>query len=131
MTRKELEQVVSGGGSVLHEGKLHTRIDTLPSKARMAKSDEDRAAAAGDLDAQIAALQAQRAALDAGKTAKTAAGGGDDGGGGDADDAETTESLMKNTREKLVEIAKERKIEIGEQDTKAQIVEAVLTAGKE
>ena len=55
-----MEEVINGGGSVLHEGKLHTRIDTLPSKASLASSAADRALAASDLDAQIAKLQKDR-----------------------------------------------------------------------
>lgn len=124
MKRSEMEQVIAAGGSVLHEGRLHTSVATLPSKAQMAKSDEDKAAAAGDLDAQIAALQAQRAALKTSVKAETT--GGDEGGGKD----DTLEELMKHTREQLIEKARELGVEIGEQDTKAQISKAILAKGK-
>lgn len=116
MKREEMIAVIEGGGSVLHEGKLHTRIETLPSKASLAQSEAEKNAAAGDLDAQIAALQAQRAAL---KTNDNR-----EGGGSGADD--TIEELMKHTRPQLVEKAKESGVEIGEQDTKQQIAEAIL-----
>lgn len=66
LTRQEMEQVITGGGSVLHEGRIHDRIDTLPDEADLAQGDEARTNAARDaIDSQIASLTAQRAKLDA------------------------------------------------------------------
>ncbi len=41
MTRQEMEEVINGGGSVLHEGRLHTQVSTLPSKSELAKTEEE------------------------------------------------------------------------------------------
>ena len=124
MKREEMIAVIEGGGSILHERRLHTRIETLPTKASLAQSEQEKAAAAGDLDAQIAALQAQRAALDS--SGKTSTGGQSSENEKDGDSDNTIEELMKHTRAELVEKAKEAGAEIGEQDTKQQIAEAIL-----
>lgn len=132
LTRKQMEETIAAGGSVLHNGKLHTSAATLPSKAKMASSDEDKETAAADLDKQIEALQAQKAKLAKTET-KTAKGsepkGSGDNSEGDGGD-DTLDELMKHTRAELVQKAAEAKIEIGEQDTKAQIAEAILAKGK-
>jgi len=65
LTRKEMEQVITDGGSVLHEGVLHTHVQTLPDEADLAVGDETRMQEARDaLDRQMASLAAQRAKLE-------------------------------------------------------------------
>ena len=64
LSRAEMEQAIQDGGSVLHGGRLYSRIEDLPSAADLARGNpEQEAAAAAALDSQIAALQAQRAQL--------------------------------------------------------------------
>ena len=118
-----MEQVILLGGSVLHEGKLHTRVDTLPSRAELAQTDEEKAVADADIDALIARLEAQKS-----KNAKPAGGksltGGEETKTGDE---ETQEILMKLTRAELVERAKQENVAHEENATKAEIVAAILT----
>lgn len=60
LTRRQMEEVIRGGGSVLHGGRLCTRIEQLPTDADLAKGNPaQEALAAQALEAQIAALQAQ------------------------------------------------------------------------
>lgn len=40
LTRAGMEQVIREGGSVLHKGQLHARVETLPSEAELAEGDE-------------------------------------------------------------------------------------------
>jgi len=66
LRRQEMEQVINSGGSVLHNGTVHTDVRTLPDEADLAQGDEVRTNAARDaIDQQLAALTAQRAKLDA------------------------------------------------------------------
>lgn len=65
MTRTEMEAVIAAGGSVLHQGRIISRVGDLPSEAALASTDEERAGAAEALHAKIAALQAQVDALSA------------------------------------------------------------------
>jgi hypothetical protein len=60
LTREEMEAVIRSGGGVKVGGRVRTRIEDLPTAAELAQGDPAKeAAAAEDLQAQIAALQAQ------------------------------------------------------------------------
>lgn len=60
LTRSQMEQAISSGGSVLLGGRLYTRAAELPSDAQLAQGDPDRELAAGAvLEQQISAMQAQ------------------------------------------------------------------------
>jgi|SRR6185503_11941035 len=60
LTREQMAAVIEGGGSVLHNGALITRLADLPSAAELAAGDPAKEAAAqAALQAQIAALQSQ------------------------------------------------------------------------
>jgi hypothetical protein len=66
MTRAGMVKVIEGGGSVMHEGVVYSKVDDLPDDATLNEGDEEGARQAQSaIDAQIAALGAQRAALDA------------------------------------------------------------------
>lgn len=66
LTRSEMEQAIIQRGAVLYRGRIISRIQDLPSDADLAAGDPaQEAAAAAALDAQIAALQAQRARIGA------------------------------------------------------------------
>ena len=66
LTREQMEQVIRGGGSVKHGGRIISTVEGLPSKADLAKGDPAKErAAAGDLQAQIDQLQQQLAGLQA------------------------------------------------------------------
>jgi len=61
-----MEQVIGAGGSVLHGGRLYTRVADLPTDAQLAAGDPERELAAADaMQAQIATLQAQYEQLQA------------------------------------------------------------------
>jgi hypothetical protein len=95
MNRKEMEQVIAEGGSVLYEGRIITKAKDLPDAADLAIAGaEDPDATAESLDAQIKALQEKKAALVAAQKAKAkeqpqGAAGGD--GGGDGTSGKSTE----------------------------------------
>jgi hypothetical protein len=56
--------IIAAGGSVLYKGRVLSRVQDLPTAAALAKGDAVREKATADaLDAQIAALQAQRSTL--------------------------------------------------------------------
>jgi hypothetical protein len=63
MTRKQMEAAITGGGSVLHQGRIISRVADLPTEAALAQTDAEKADASTALRAQIAALQAQVAQL--------------------------------------------------------------------
>jgi hypothetical protein len=65
LTRAGMEAVIRGGGGVLHAGTIYTKADDLPDEATLTEGDAKASAAAGAaLDAQIAALAQQKAALE-------------------------------------------------------------------
>lgn len=62
LSRSEMEAIIAGGGSVLHGGRIITRVADLPSELDLAAGDPEReAAAAAELEQRIAALEAQLA----------------------------------------------------------------------
>ena len=62
--RKEMEAAIQEGGSVLYAGRVVSRAEDLPSEVELARGDaEKEAVVAARIDAQIAALSAQRAKL--------------------------------------------------------------------
>lgn len=75
LTREQMEQAIARGGSVLHQGRIISRVQDLPSAAELAEGDPEReSATANSLQQQIADLQAQLAKLQEPKAAgKTAA----------------------------------------------------------
>ena len=65
MTRAGMEKVIGNGGAVMHQGTVYTKVDDLPDDATLTEGDEAGARQAqASIDAQIAALASQRAALD-------------------------------------------------------------------
>lgn len=64
LTRREMEAVIRGGGSVLYNGRLISKLSDLPTAAELARGNpRAEQAAAAELQAQVADLQAQLAAL--------------------------------------------------------------------
>lgn len=64
LSRSEMEAVISGGGSVLHGGRIITRVQDLPSEAELAQGNPDATQAAqARLEAEVARLQEQLARL--------------------------------------------------------------------
>lgn len=120
LTLKQMRERIEAGNSVLFQGRIITDVDKLPTAAQLAKTDEEKTAAADDLKAQMQKMQQQ---LDALETANTS-----ESGTGDSDD--TLEDLMKHTRAQLVEKAGEVGVEVGESDTKAEISQKILDANK-
>jgi hypothetical protein len=65
LTRAGMEHAIRTGGAVMHDGDVIESVDDLPSEAELARGDERRTEQVRQsLDAQMAALAAQRAALD-------------------------------------------------------------------
>jgi hypothetical protein len=64
LSRQQMENVINGGGSVLHKGRLITRIENLPSAMALAKTPEEKEAAKADLQARMEKLQAEAAELE-------------------------------------------------------------------
>jgi hypothetical protein len=128
---KQMRETVENGKSVLYKGRLISTVEKLPTAAELASTEEEKAAAAGDIDAQIAALQQQKAGLTSGKKDSSSETNSDAGGSGSGDGSDDTiEELMKHTRAQLVEKAGEVGVEVGESDTKTQIAEAILAKQK-
>jgi hypothetical protein len=74
LSRNEMEQVIRNGGSVLHGGRILTKMEHLPTDADLAVGNpEQEAQAAAALEAQIVALQAQHARLTQAKAPQTGA----------------------------------------------------------
>lgn len=68
LTRNEMERVIAHGGSVLHGGRLITRVEDLPTDADLATGDPNRETQiANSLQQQIDRLQAQLERLQAPK----------------------------------------------------------------
>ena len=63
LTRPELEAAIRAGGSVRVHGRIITRLADLPSATTFVQTPAEAAARAAELDAQIAALQVERASL--------------------------------------------------------------------
>lgn len=64
--RAELEEVIKNGGSVLHQGRVITKAEDLPSDIELAGNDVVRKQQAlGDIDAQIAHLNKLKAEAEA------------------------------------------------------------------
>jgi hypothetical protein len=64
LNRKQMEQAIAEGGSVLYEGQVITRAEDLPTEAALAKGDPAKEqAAAADLQARISAMEAELATL--------------------------------------------------------------------
>ncbi len=60
LTRKGMEQIVQGGGSVLHKGQLFTTVAQLPTEAELAKGNPlAERAAEQDLKRRLAETQAE------------------------------------------------------------------------
>lgn len=71
LTRKEMEQAIKDGGSVLYNGQTLWKAEQLPSEADLAVGDpEAETAAANNIQQQIADLQKQIAKLAPTRTVK-------------------------------------------------------------
>jgi hypothetical protein len=65
LSREEMERAIREGGSVLYQGRTISRVEDLPNAVDLVQGDAAKQAAVrAAIDAQIAALTAQRAQLD-------------------------------------------------------------------
>lgn len=124
LSPQQMKEAIEGGGSVLVNNRLITRVEDLPKAEELAQTEEEKAAAAAELDAQIAELQRRREALGG----QSAAASNDETGTGDAgsDTDDTLEELMRHKRDDLVQKAQALGIEVKEEDTKTVIAGAIL-----
>lgn len=60
LSRKDMEAVIAGGGSVMHGGQIHTSVATLPDAVDLAETDEEIAAAAADVEAEEQQVAAKK-----------------------------------------------------------------------
>ena len=68
LSREDMERIIREGGSVLYGGRTIVRVEDLPGAVELVGDDTaQREAVAAALDAQIAALTAQRARLGSGQ----------------------------------------------------------------
>lgn len=109
LTKAQAEEVIRNGGSVLYKGKLITKPEHL--KYFEGTSEEK--------DAEKEALRARLAELEGGDKPQTA--------GGDSVIDDSFEELNRHTRSELAEMAAAEGVEVGDKDTKAQIIEKILT----
>ncbi len=66
MNRKEMEDVIRGGSGVLLEGRVYTSVDELPEEVELVNGKpEEQQRLAGDLEKQMAQIQAQLQRLQA------------------------------------------------------------------
>jgi hypothetical protein len=66
LTHEGMRMALAEGGSVLYKGEVIDNLDALPPPEEVDAGDDERLAAlAGDLDAQIAALETRRARVKA------------------------------------------------------------------
>lgn len=73
LTRAGMEAVVRRGGSVLHGGRIVTRVEDLPSAAELSQGDQAaEQAARASIDERQAALDRERAVLDQRRAADAA-----------------------------------------------------------
>ena len=99
LSRQQMEETIRRGGSVLvsvgGKKRLVSSVDKLPSAAELANTDEEKQAAAADLDKQIADLQAKRSGLN------TPAASSEPANNESTGEEETLESLTKLSRADL------------------------------
>jgi hypothetical protein len=123
LTKKAAREIIENGGSVLHKGKLITRVDQLNVFDGTAEEKEAERLA---LKARLAELEGEDAGdgqLSPDEKALAPA-----GGEGDEDTLDDSkEELMRHTRAELADMAGKKFIEIGENETKAQIIDKILS----
>lgn len=139
LTREQMEEVLKNGGTVLIGNKHVTSLANLPSKDVMAKTSEEKEAAAEDLKAQMADMQRRLNALQGESGGKS-----DDKSEGDqliasGDAARNREAQVKAlTRKNLDDLGKIVKdmreegyvIEFADDAKKEVIIDAIVDAKK-
>jgi hypothetical protein len=60
LTRKDMENVIAGGGSVLHDGEIITKIKGLPDELDLAETPEELEEATANLDQEEKALATKK-----------------------------------------------------------------------
>lgn len=118
LTKTQMREQIEAGGSVLYKGKLITRVDQL---TRITGTDAEKQSEIDSLEARLAELKGGGTAAEtpAEKTAE---------GSQTLDD--TAAELKRHTRAELVETAQAESVEVGESDTKAEIIEKILAKRK-
>lgn len=122
LSKTQMRDVLEKGGTVLYKGRLITSVAQL---VKVSGTAQENASELETLRARVAELEAANTSTsgeDAGE------GSGEGGGEGEIDDS--SEELKKHTRTELVMKAQAEGIEVGESDTKAQIIEKILGKGK-
>jgi hypothetical protein len=67
LSRKDMENVIKVGGSVLHDGEIITKVDELPDEIDLAETDEELAAATEAIEQEEAKVASKKTKA-AGKT---------------------------------------------------------------
>lgn len=114
LTKAQAKEVLDGSGSVLHNGKLITKPEHLKY---FDGTEEEKEAEKESLRARLAELEGSTTDANVSSSATRT-----------LDDS--FEELNRHKRSELVETAAAEKVEIGESDTKAQIIEKILANRK-
>lgn len=133
LSRKDMEEVIKGGGSVLHDGRIITSVEDLPKPEELAETDAERAATAEDLRREIAERQDRLAALEVRNSGATAGGNspngetatGDQGTGGGEPDPRRAE-LEKHTKDELIAMLHEGVRDEAKGLRKADLIDRML-----
>jgi hypothetical protein len=64
LSRKDMERVIKGGGSVLYGGEIITSVKGLPDEADLAETDEQLAAAAAKIEEEEKTVAAKKAKVE-------------------------------------------------------------------
>lgn len=110
LTKQQARETIESGGSVLHKGRLYTKVEHLK---HFDGTPEEKQSEIEDLEKRLAELKNESSGEKNGTSSSVT-----------LDDSK--EELMKHTRAQLLEEATAKGIEIGETETKAQIVEKLL-----
>lgn len=113
LTKEQAAQVLNDGGSVLYKGRLITKPEHLKYFEGTAEEKEAEKAALRERLAELEGESAESAEVE------TAA-----DGGAVLDDS--AEELNRHTRGELKTMAEEKGIEVGEKETKADIIAKIL-----
>ena len=71
LSRKDMEDLIKSGQSIIHDGQMITRCEDLPTEVDLALGDPAKEnETEANIDRQIASLQAAKAQLEAGRQAK-------------------------------------------------------------
>ena len=123
LSKTQMRGAIENGGSVLYQGKLITNLAQL---AKVSGTEAEKSSEIADLKKRLAELEGGQSAP-AESSAKQESANGES-----SEEAldDTAEELKKHTRQELIMKAQADGIEVGEADTKAEIIGKILAQKK-